>query len=216
MEVLEIPVDRLFPNPWNVNRMSAGMRVKLVRYLRREGLVEPLVVRPHPKEGGHYELIGGEHRWRIAREELGYKKVPCVVVDLDDRRAKILSVNLNTMSGETIPSLLSRLLSDLNQEMPVDDMAALLPYDKRDIADSMSLLQLPEGFGEELESEAEAQDREAPGVITLVLDPAQRAVFDSAMEVAMEKIGRAKDQKAQAVTLMAKEYLAGPRGTTEG
>ena len=49
----------------------------------------------------------------------------CVIVNgLDDKRAKILSVNLNSMMGETVPSLLSKLLTDLHVEMPLDDMQA--------------------------------------------------------------------------------------------
>lgn len=43
MQVVQIAVGKLIPNPWNVNRMSAGMQKKLTAYIRREGLVEPLV-----------------------------------------------------------------------------------------------------------------------------------------------------------------------------
>jgi ParB/RepB/Spo0J family partition protein len=92
-ELQEIAVGRLEPNPWNPNRMSDEMYHKLKQYIRREGLVEPIVVRP---VADVYQILGGYHRWKIARE-LGYETVPCAVVELDDRRAKILSVNLNEM-----------------------------------------------------------------------------------------------------------------------
>ena len=207
MEVVEIEVGKIHPNVWNVNRMPARMMEKLGRYIKREGLVEPLVVRPHPKRQGEYELLGGEHRWRVCSTELGYETVPCVVVDLDDKRAKILSVNLNEMSGASVPSLLSKLLNDLHQEMPLPDLEAVLPYDAREIEDTLSLMQLPEGLGDELESEADAQDADAPTAVTIVFDKEQRATFDEAMERAAEVIGRAKDLKARAVTMMATAYL---------
>ena len=212
MNVVDIRVDQLHPNLWNVNRMTQPMRTKLVRYLKREGLVQPLVVRPHPQTEGEYEILGGEHRWRVCREDLQYKTVPCIVVDLDDKRAKVLSINLNSMSGETVPSLLSRLLSDLNTDMPLDDMAALLPFDTRDIQDTLQLMQLPEGFGDELDREADEHDGAAPTVVTLVLDPTQRETFDRAMDRAMEDVGEAKDKRARAAVKMAEVFLAGGPG----
>jgi len=211
VEVVEIEVGRIHPNNWNVNRMPARMREKLARYLRREGLVEPLVVRPHPKREGEYELLGGEHRWRICKEELGYEAVPCVVVDLDDKRAEVLSINLNEMSGDSVPSLLSKLLNDLHQEMPVGDMEAMLPYDTREITDVLSLMQLPEGLGDELEEEAEAQDEDAPTAVTIVFDKEQLALFEQALERASDEIGKVKDFRARAVARMATAYLGEDR-----
>jgi len=208
MEVVEIPVEWIHPNAWNVNRMAPAMRQKLAAYLKREGLVEPLVVRPHPERKGEYELLGGEHRWRICSEELKYEKVPCVVVDgLDEKRAKILSVNLNEMAGVSVPSLLSKLLSSLQQEMTLPDLEATLPYDAREIQDALSLMQLPEGLADDLEDEAEAMDKESPVVWTVVLDKTQATTFERAMEKASNEIGQAKDFKARAVTRMAQAYL---------
>jgi len=208
VEILEIPVEWVHPNNWNVNRMAPAMRKKLAAYLKREGLVEPLVVRAHPAHKGQYELLGGEHRWRICKEELGHEKVPCVVVDgLDDKRAKILSVNLNEMSGVSVPALLSRLLSGLSQEMTLPDLEATLPYDAREIQDALSLMQLPEGLGDELEDEAAAMDKESPVVVTVVLDKQQHETFARAIEKASDEIGKAKDFKARAVTRMAQAYL---------
>ena len=104
MKVTQIAAEKLIPNPWNVNRMSAGMQKKLTAYIKREGLVEPLVVRSQPKKRGRFEILGGFHRWKVCKETLGYKTVPCIIVEgLDDKRAKILSVNLNSMKGESPP-----------------------------------------------------------------------------------------------------------------
>ena len=91
-ELMELGVGTLSPNPWNPNRMSEEMYHKLKAYIRREGLVEPIVVRLH---GDCYQILGGYHRWKIARE-LGYETVPCAVVEVDDRRAKVLSERRRT------------------------------------------------------------------------------------------------------------------------
>lgn len=208
LQVVQIGVDRLTPNGWNVNKMSKGMMDKLTAYLRRENFVEPIVVRPNPTEADRYEIIGGYHRWVIATERLGYETVPCVVVHgLDDKRAKILSLNLNSMKGEASPSLLSALLNDLQQSIPLDDLAATLPYDANEIGDFLSLLQLPEGFADELEAEAEAQDEKAPVVLTLVLDRKQAELWEQALEAAREEVGASRNPKARTLELIAIEFL---------
>lgn len=213
MDVVQIAVDKLVPNSWNVNRMSAGMQKKLAAYLKREGLVEPIVVRPHPREGGRYEILGGFHRWTICKDELGYETVPCVVVEgLDDRRAKILSVNLNSMKGESVPSLLSDLLHDLEQEMPLADMEMTLPYDANEIVDLLGLMQLPDDFAEELEEEARAADEAAPTVLTLVLDRKQAEAWDEAVELVKDEVGAARNPKARTLELVVGHYLHGRRG----
>ena len=177
--------------------------------------MEPLVVRPHPEKEDDYQILGGEHRWRICKEELGYERVPCVLLDLDDRRAQILSVNLNSMTGETVSSRLSQVLNDLNAEMPIEDMEALLPYDTREIQDTLALMHLPEGFAKELDEEADRSDKEAPNVVTVVLDLKQKAVFDEALRRAKDEIGLARDLKARAVTRMAAAYLESKGEATE-
>jgi len=208
MNVTEVPVDFLEPNPWNVNRMSKPMVRKLTAYLKREGLVEPLVVRPHPDKGVRFQILGGYHRWTICKDELGYETIPCVVVELNDKRAKILSINLNSMKGESVPSLLSQLLHDLDQEMPMPDIEATLPFDAGEITDYLSLLQVPEGFADELEADAKRKDREAPEVLTIVLDRKQHALWVQAVEKAQDEVGGTKNPKARTLELMAMAYLA--------
>ena len=142
LTIQEIGVEKLTPNPWNPNRMAPDMRAKLKVYLEREGFVEPLVVRP---QGADYEILGGYHRWGIAKE-LGYETVPCVVRDLDDRRAKILSVNLNEMKGQSLPNLLANLVHDLSRELTLDDLESQLPYSMSELKDSLELLKIPDGL----------------------------------------------------------------------
>jgi ParB-like chromosome segregation protein Spo0J len=216
MEVIQIEVGRLRANPWNVNRMDGKTQQKLAAYLKREGLVEPLVVRPHPKREGDFEILGGFHRWSICKDRLGYETVPCVVADLDDRRAKILSVNLNSMKGETVPSLLSDLLNGLQQEMPLPDLEATLPYDQGEIQDYLSLMQIPEGYADELEEEAERQDREAPTVLTIVLDHKQADIWDQVLELAEDEIGGARNPRARTLEVICARYLENHGGSTGG
>ncbi len=134
LSITELRTDLLEPNPWNPNRMTEAIRRKLALNLKCDGFVAPLLVR---KLGDRYQIVNGEHRWRIARE-LGYQTVPCVVLaDLDDRRARILTVNLNELGGDPVPVLLAKLLHELEEETPLSELASVLPYDESEIQDKI-------------------------------------------------------------------------------
>jgi hypothetical protein len=183
LTVVEVGVEKLTPNPWNPNRMSEAMRSKLKVYLQREGFVEPLVVR-HFGEG--HQILGGFHRWEIAKE-LGYATVPCVVVDVDDKRAKILTINLNEMKGQSLPTLLANLVHDLSKELVLEDLEKQLPYSIDELKDTLDLLKIPDGLDEFLRAEGERQARERPQILTFVVEEA--GVVETAIEMAKRRHG---------------------------
>ena len=181
LKITNIPVEKLTPNPWNPNRMSPEMRHKLKEYIKREGFVEPIVVRA---KGEGFEILGGFHRWSIAKE-LGNKTVPCVVVNLDDRRAKILSVNLNEMKGQSLPDLLANLVHDLSKEITLEDLETQLPYSIDELKDSLELLKIPDGLEAYLSEEAARQEKLRPQILSFVVDDAE--AVEAAIKTAMAK-----------------------------
>ncbi len=204
LKVHDVPIGKLVANPWNPNRMDDKTLAKLTAYVKREGLVEPLVVRP--RKGGTYEIIGGEHRWRAAKE-LGYKSVPCVSVQLDDRRAKVLSINLNELKGQSVPSLLAELVHDLSRDISLEDLSSQLPYDVADLSDLTDLLRLPDGLDLQLEEEAEAMKRDSMRVLSFPLNVKQLETVEQAIDTANETIGGTS--RSASLTYVAREYLAG-------
>lgn len=56
--------------PEDVQEMAAGMRV--------HGVLQPLIVTPHPVKAGHYEILAGHHR-AAAAEQARLKEVPCLI-----------------------------------------------------------------------------------------------------------------------------------------
>jgi len=205
MLVVHLAVDALEPNPWNPNRMDASTRDKLRAYLQREGLVQPLVVRPHPETEDRYQILGGFHRWQLCKDELGYTEVPCVVLELDDRRAKVLTVNLNELSGEPVPHLLAELLHDLNRDTSLDDLATQLPYEMRQLQDSLELLKLPDGLELRLQREVQEHEDGSPTSLTFVVDEAEP--IDEALGRAVETL-EGKNRRGRALTLICRHYLS--------
>ncbi len=202
LKIVHLPVGELRPNPWNPNRVAPEMMHKLREYLRKEGLVQPLVVRRMPD---HFQLLGGFHRWKICSEELGYAEVPCVVVDVDDKRAKLLTVNLNELSGDPVPALLAELIHDLSRDTSLDDLSTLLPYTKNELLDLEELLKLPDGLAAWIEEEVEREKKEAPVVLTFVVEDAE--VIERAVTQAADTL-EGKNRRGRALAVLAKAYLA--------
>ena len=74
---------------------------ELVESIKENGVLSPIVVRPHP-EGG-YEILSG-HRRAKACEKAGITEVPVVIKDLDDDTAVILLVDSNLQREHILPS----------------------------------------------------------------------------------------------------------------
>ena len=96
------------------------------------------------------------------------------------------------------------------------DLEATLPYDKGEIVDFLSLMQVPAGFADELEQEARQKDKDAPEVVTIVLDRKQHGLWEQAVESAQEEVGGARNPKARTLELLATRYLGQKYGESTG
>lgn len=79
----EIPIGTIVPNPKQPRTVfEEEALAELVHSIREFGLLQPIVVRPHPEDDG-YELIMGERRWRAA-SKAGLKYIPAIVRETED------------------------------------------------------------------------------------------------------------------------------------
>lgn len=91
---------RSFPeNPFKVREGEAFD--ELVMSIKENGLISPLVVRPH--EDGGYEIISG-HRRRLACEKARLTEVPALIYTLDRDSAAIALVDSNLHRENILPS----------------------------------------------------------------------------------------------------------------
>ena len=76
LEILQLPIGELKPDPANPRRISDEELESLTRSIREFGLVEPVVARKEDRV-----VIGGHQRLLAARR-LGLKTVPVVLVGI--------------------------------------------------------------------------------------------------------------------------------------
>jgi ParB family transcriptional regulator, chromosome partitioning protein len=75
---------------------------ELQESIKSLGILEPLVVRKLGDDNDQYELIGGERRWRCAKN-LKLQSVPVVVLDLSDEEAFLAALHDNSQREDLNP-----------------------------------------------------------------------------------------------------------------
>jgi ParB family transcriptional regulator, chromosome partitioning protein len=127
LQLLEVPVGELSPNPWNTNQVSPENEAKLDESLKRFGVFKPILVRQ--TDSGVLEILGGEHRWGAAKRA-GLATVPVINLGkIDERRAKEIGLIDNGRYGDDDTLALAGLLRELGG----DDVASFLPYTESDL-----------------------------------------------------------------------------------
>lgn len=85
---------------------------ELAESIRAVGLLQPLVVRPHPDKPGHYLVIAG-HRRRRAAEMVGLSEVPVVVRAAPEAELRALQLIENVQRQDLTPMDEARAYDEL-------------------------------------------------------------------------------------------------------
>ena len=96
-EIYEINLDDILPNRFKP-RLSFDQTSlnELAESIREHGIIQPLVVR---KLGDKYEIIAGERRYKAATL-VGLRRVPVIVMDLDDNKSAEIAIVENIQRKE--------------------------------------------------------------------------------------------------------------------
>lgn len=131
------------PNPWNPNVVPADVLDKVREALERFGWLSPVVVRSDTD--ATFQLIDGEHRWQIAKEQ-HISPIPAFLVDgLSESEAKRATVILNDLHGQARPDKLAELVSDILTDTQLSELLVGFPYSEASLAALVDLPSLPVG-----------------------------------------------------------------------
>jgi len=109
LEVKQWKIDDLIGAEYNPRKLSPEQKKTIKDSITRFGLVDPVLVNINTERKGI--IIGGHQRTMIARE-LGFKKMPCIELDLTLEKEKELNVRLNKNTGDFDFDLLSEHFKD--------------------------------------------------------------------------------------------------------
>ena len=106
LKIVYVPISDLRPAEYNPRKNTDKQAEDLKKSLTNFDIVEPIIV--NSAENRKNIIIGGHFRWKVA-QELGYKAIPVVYVNIPDiEREKELNLRLNKNTGEWDWDLLSK------------------------------------------------------------------------------------------------------------
>ncbi len=139
-----VAIEEIHPSRDQPRKMFDEARIEeLAASIRTQGVIQPLVVRK--REGGGYELIVGERRWRAA-QRAGLHEVPAVIRDVVPTRAFEMAMVENLQREDLNPieeaAGYQRLIAELGYTQ--ESLAARVGKDRTTITNALRLLRLPE------------------------------------------------------------------------
>ena len=116
-----LPIDLIEFSPDNVRRAhNKDADADLAADVKAHGVLEPVLVRPHPKKPGRYDLRAGERRVR-ACQAAGLETVPALVREMDDAEALRVTVIENLQREDLTPMESALALERLHKHGWDDD-----------------------------------------------------------------------------------------------
>jgi ParB family chromosome partitioning protein len=143
-ELLQVPLGSIRANTRQPRKhIDADGISGLADSVRAQGVMQPVVVRP--AEGGGYELIAGERRWRAARAA-GLATIPALVRESDDRDSLVLALVENVAREDLSPIEEARAYAVLMDEftLSLGEVAERVGRSKPTVSNRVRLLELPE------------------------------------------------------------------------
>ncbi len=139
-----IPVEQLRPNPDQPRRTFTQEQLsELASSIEEKGIIQPLIVRPI--DGGMFEIVAGERRWRAA-QMAQLHEVPVVVRDYNDTEVLEVAIieNIQRADLNSVEEAAGyRQLMDRFGHTQ-EKIAEALGKSRSHIANSLRLLSLPE------------------------------------------------------------------------
>jgi ParB/RepB/Spo0J family partition protein len=134
-----IAVTAIDPNPRQPRTYFAGLD-ELTASLQRQGLLEPIIVRP---KADRYELICGERRWRAACMAR-WDTIPALVREVSDEDAVALSLLENLQRHNLTPLEEAQAYAQLRtQGWTQAAIGALIGHSQSYVAHKLRLLRVP-------------------------------------------------------------------------
>ena len=122
---------------------AAGLR-QLAATMEEQGQLQPILVRRHPSQRGHWVIIAGERRWRAA-QKAGLKELLVVVKDVSPKSAFELALIENVQREDLNAIELAESYDRLQKEhgYTQEALGERLHKDRTTIANALRLLKLP-------------------------------------------------------------------------
>ena len=181
----QIPLDLLQRGKYQPRQdMHNEALEELAQSIKKQGVMQPIVVRP--VDGGRYEIIAGERRWR-ASQVVGLDTIPAIVREVPDESAIAMSLIENIQREDLNPIEEAVSLQRLQKEFELtqQQIAEAVGKSRSTVTNLLRLITLAEPVKKLLEH-GDLEMGHAKALLSLKADvqvSAARAVVDKGLSV---------------------------------
>ena len=117
---------------------------ELANSIKKNGIIQPIAVRPDKTDNGKYEIVAGERRW-LAAQRAGLHEIPVTILDLSDVESLEVAIVENIQRDDLNPVEEARGYKRLNEEFKYDheSISKLMSKSRSHISNTLRLLSLP-------------------------------------------------------------------------
>lgn len=141
-----VPIEQVAPNPDQPRRHFAEADLQeLAESVRARGILQPLIVRPDPRDPGAFQIVAGERRWRAA-QLAQLHEIPVLVRDFDDTEVLEVAIVENIQRADLNPLEEAAGYRQLMDRFghTQEKLAQALGKSRSHIANLLRLLNLPD------------------------------------------------------------------------
>ena len=140
-----ISISDLSRNPYQPRQNFKEEKLEeLANSIRKNGVIQPIAVRPNKSDKGKFEIVAGERRW-LAAQRAGLHEIPVTILDLSDVESLEVAIVEYIQRDDLNPIEEARGYKRLNEEFKYDheSISKLMSRSRSHISNTLRLLTLP-------------------------------------------------------------------------
>ncbi len=140
-----VAIADLSRNPYQPRQSFKEEKLEeLANSIKKNGIIQPIAVRPSKLNSKKYEIIAGERRW-LAAQRAGLHEIPVTILDLSDAESLEVAIVENVQRDDLNPIEEAKGYKRLNTEFNYDheSISKLMSKSRSHISNTLRLLTLP-------------------------------------------------------------------------
>ena len=144
-ETKRVSISDLTRNPYQPRETFNEFKLdELANSIKKNGIIQPIAVRPKKLEAGKYEIVAGERRW-LAAQKAGLHDIPVNILDLSDVESLEVAIVENIQRDDLNPIEEAKGYKRLSDEFNYDheNISKLMSKSRSHVSNTLRLLTLP-------------------------------------------------------------------------
>ena len=141
----KVLIGDLTRNPYQPRQLFDEKKLdELANSIKKNGVIQPIAVRPDKSNKGKYQIVAGERRW-LAAQKSGLHEIPIIILDLNDNESLEVAIVENIQRDDLNAIEEAAAYDRLNKEFNYDHdkIARLMSKSRSHVSNTLRLLSLP-------------------------------------------------------------------------